>query len=107
VRINHIGSASGIDAGLYGNTDIGTAQKLISIVRSMLATNGQSLPGILTWPFKHPLPYEDWITEDVYHDMFVRVGRDESLMQRFFLNRCAKIIGHRMHSLKKKLPLKF
>jgi transposase len=91
--INHIGSASGIDSGLYGNTDIGTAQKLISIARYLLATNGQSLPGILTWQFNHPLPYEEGITEDVYHDLFVRVGRDESLTQGFFLNRCAKIKG--------------
>ena len=46
--IDHIGSASGIDEGLYSNTGTGTAQKIISIVRYLLATNGQSLPGILT-----------------------------------------------------------
>jgi transposase len=89
--IDHIGSASGIDDGLYGNTDLGAAQKIISIARYLLATNGQSLPGILTWQFNHPLPYEDGITEDVYHDLFVRVGRDESLQQNFFANRCAGI----------------
>jgi hypothetical protein len=77
--IDHIGSASGIDDGLYGNTDLGTARKIISIARYLLATNGQSLPGILTWQFNHQLPYEDGMTEDVYHDLFARVGRDESL----------------------------
>ena len=41
--IGHIGSASGIDDGIYSNTDIGTAQKIISIARYLLATNGQSL----------------------------------------------------------------
>ena len=66
--IDHIGSVSGIDDGIYGSTDIGSAQKIISIARYLLATNGQSLPGILTWQFNHPIPYEDGITEDIYHD---------------------------------------
>ena len=89
--IDHIGITSGIDKGIYRNTDIGTAQKIISIARYFLATNGQSLPGILTWQFNHLLPYEDGITEDIYHDLFVKVGRDESLQQNFFANRCAGI----------------
>jgi transposase len=89
--IDHIGAMSGIDAGIYSNTDIGTAQKIISIARYLLATNGQSLPGILTWQFNHPLPYEDGISEDIYHDLFVQVGRDESLQQNFFASRCAGI----------------
>ena len=89
--IDHIGIASDIDNGVYANTDIGTAQKIISIARYLLATNGQSLPGILTWQFNHPLPYEDGISEDIYHDLFVKIGRDESLQQNFFANRCACI----------------
>jgi hypothetical protein len=89
--IDHIGSVSGIDDGLYSNTDLGTAQKIISIARYLLATKGQSLPGILTWQFNHPLPYEEGMTEDVYHDLFSQVGRNESLQQSFFANRCASI----------------
>jgi transposase len=91
--IDHIGTVSGIDEGIYSSTDAGTAQKIISIARYLLATNGQSLPGILTWQFNHPLPYEDGISEDVYHDLFVRVGRDESLQQSYFASRCAGIQG--------------
>ena len=91
--INHIGTASGIDDGIYGNTDIGTAQKTISLARYLLATNGQSLPGILTWQFNHPLPYEEGLSEDIYHDLFLQIGRDESLQQNFFANRCASIKG--------------
>jgi hypothetical protein len=79
--IDHIGAASGIDDGIYGSTDLGTAQKIISIARYLLATDGNTLPGILTWQFNHALPYEDGISEDVYHNLFVRVGRDESLQQ--------------------------
>lgn len=89
--ISHIGDASGIDDAIYGNTDTGTAQKILSLARYLLATNGQTLPGIQTWQFTHPLPYEDGISEDVYHDLFEQVGRDESLQQNFFLSRCAGI----------------
>jgi transposase len=91
--IDHIGTTSGIDDGIYSYTDLGTAQKILSIARYLLAANGQSLPGILTWQFNHSLPYEDGISEDVYHDLFVQVGRDESLQQSFFASRCAGIKG--------------
>jgi transposase len=91
--ISHIGAASGIDGGIYDSTDTGTAQKIISIARYLLATNGQSLPGILTWQFNHPLPYEDGISEDIYHELFARIGRDESLQQNFFASRCGGIKG--------------
>jgi hypothetical protein len=33
--INHIGTASGIDAGIYSYTDLGTAQKIESFFESM------------------------------------------------------------------------
>jgi len=90
--IDHIGAVSGIDGGIYGNTDLGTAQKIISLARYLLATNGQSLPGILTWQFNHPLPYGDGLSEDIYHDLFARIGRDESLQQNFFASRCESIM---------------
>lgn len=87
--INHIGSVSGIDDAIYAATDTGTAQKIISLARYLLATNGQSLPGIQTWQYNHQLPYEDGITEDIYHNLFARIGNDESLQQRFFKSRCS------------------
>ena len=86
--IDHIGTVSGIDAGIYGAADLGTAQKIISLARYLLATNGQSLPGILTWQFSHPLPYTQGLSEVSYHNLFVQVGRDESLQQNFFKSRC-------------------
>lgn len=89
--INHIGDESGIDDAIYGNTDLGTAQKILSLARYLLATNGQSLPGITTWQFTHPLPYEDGLSEDVYHDLFEKVGLDEQLQQNFFASRIAGI----------------
>ena len=89
--ISHIGDASGIDDAVYGNTDLGTAQKILSLARYLLATNGQSFPGITAWQYSHPLPYEDGISEDVYHDLFEEVGRDEGLQQSFFASRCGGI----------------
>ena len=86
--IDHIGTVSGIDDAIYSSTDLGTAQKIISLARYLLATNGQPLPGIQTWQYNHPLPYEDGITEDVYHNLFVSIGLDESLQQNFFKHRC-------------------
>ena len=85
--IDHIGKSSGIDDAIYSATDQGTAQKILSLARYLLATNGQSFPGITTWQFTHPLPYEDGMSEDIYHDLFETVGRDESLIQSFFASR--------------------
>lgn len=92
--IQHIGSVSGIDDAIYASTDIGTAQKIISLARYLLATNGQTFPGIQTWQFNHPLPYTRGISEDVYHDLFVNIGFDESLQQNFFRERCSKLGEH-------------
>ena len=89
--IDHIGKASGIDDAIYNGTDIGTAQKILSLARYLLATNGQSFPGITAWQYTHPLPYEDGISEDVYHLLFEKVGTDEGLQQSFFASRCAGI----------------
>jgi len=89
--IDHIGSVSGIDDAVYASTDTGTAQKIISLARYLLATNGQSLPGIQSWQYNHPLPYEDGISEDVYHNLFVQIGFDETLQQKFFSKRCESL----------------
>ena len=91
--VDHIGKASGIDDAIYASTDQGTAQKILSLARYLLATNGQSFPGITTWQFTHPLPYEDGLTEDIYHDVFEAVGRDESLIQSFFESRLSSLGG--------------
>ena len=85
--IAHIGDVSGIDSAIYDATDLGTAQKIISLARYLLGTGGQTLPGILTWQFSHPLPYEHGLSEGVYHELFARIGRDESLVQNFFASR--------------------
>lgn len=92
--VDHIGTVSGIDAAVYASTDLGTAQKVISIARYLFASNGQTLPGIQTWQFTHPLPYASGISEDIYHDLFNRIGLDESLQQNFFKERCSLLEGN-------------
>lgn len=91
--IGHIGKASGIDDTIFSSTDRGTAQKILSLARYLLGTNGQSLPGITVWQYTHQLPYEEGLSEDIYHDLFAAVGRDESLMQSFFASRLASAGG--------------
>jgi len=91
--IDHIGKASGIDEAVYRGTDLGTAQKILSIARFFLATDGHSLPLLNTWQFSHPLPYEDGLSEAIYGELFARVGTDESLQQTFFAARCEAISG--------------
>lgn len=89
--IDHIGKESGIDSGIYSSTDLGTAQKILSLARYLLATDGHSLPAIASWQFSHPLPYEHGLSESMYHDLFCRVGMDESLQQNFFRSRAAML----------------
>jgi transposase len=91
--IDHIGKVSGIDEGVYRGTDLGTAQKILSIARFFLATDGHSLPLLNTWQFSHPLPYEDGLSEAIYGELFTKVGTDESLQQNYFAARCEGIIG--------------
>lgn len=86
--IDHIGKTSGIDSAIYANADSGTAQKIISLARYLFAADGQSLPGIATWQYNHPLPYSEGISEEIYHRLFKDVGLDESLQQNYFKCRC-------------------
>ena len=92
--VDHIGTVSGIDEAVYASTDLGTAQKIISIARYLFASNGQTLPGIQTWQFTHPLPYASGISEDIYHALFNKIGLDESLQQNFFKERCDLLEGN-------------
>ena len=85
--IEHVGDISGIDEDLYLVTDKPTAEKILSIARYIVATDGASLPGIEEWMLTHSVPYQHPITEDVYRKLFNEVGRDESLRQGYFKRR--------------------
>ena len=88
---DHIGKTSGIDGTLYSAANQWTVQKTLSLARYLLATNDQSFPGITTLQFMHPLPYEDGLSEDIYHTLFETIARDESLIQSLFESRFSSL----------------
>lgn len=89
--LEHIGMDSGIDTDLYACTDPGTAQKILSVARYLVATHGDSLPHIKVWQLSHPIPYAEGLSEDIYHSLFERIGLDETLRQKFFKRRTARL----------------
>ena len=89
--LEHVGIASGIDNALLASTDEGTALKIMSIARFLVATSGDSLPHIETWQLTHPIPYADGITEDVYYNLCRSIGIDETFRQRLFFERCQQL----------------
>ena len=82
--LDFIGRDSGIDEDLRSVTDRPTADKLLSLARYLVGTDGCTFPGIEEWQLTHPTPYAHPITEGVYLDLFREVGRDETLIQGFF-----------------------
>ena len=92
--LNHVGSISGIDDALLASTDKGTALKIMSIARFLVATSGDSLPHIETWQLTHPMPYVDGITEDIYYNLCKSIGIDETFRQRLFHERCQQVGTH-------------
>lgn len=85
--IEYVGSRFGIAQDVieaYGQAD---GRKLLSVAWYLLATDGASLPGIESWCIRHPTPYHDGITEDIYCRLFNDIGRDEDALQRLFLAR--------------------
>ena len=73
--------------------DRGTWEKLLTAAWYCFATDGDTWPGMVQWTTKyvHNLPYATAISEDMYHDLFVKIGADESARQRIFLER-AKLL---------------
>jgi len=92
--LSHVGNASGMDDALLASTDKGTALKIMSIARFLVATSGDSLPHIETWQLTHPIPYVDGITEDIYYNLCKSIGIDETFRQCLFYERCRQLGSH-------------
>ena len=73
-----VGEESGTDRAVKLALDEGDALKCISLARYLVATDGQSLPAIVEWQMRHELPYKSGITEDIYHDFFSSLGKNET-----------------------------
>lgn len=91
--LDFIGKDSGIDDDLYssiGQDEEGIAQKILSIARFWVATEGDSLPHIKYWQITHPLPYAH-MSEDIYHDLFVELGLRPELSYKYFKYRANRL----------------
>ena len=86
--MDFIGRESGIDADVYSSCDEATAKKIISVARYYLQSDGEATSHIEKWQLTHQmLPYGYSISEDCAHDLFQRIGADETIPQSFFFNR--------------------
>ena len=90
--VSHVADKSGITAEINKavGRDRGIAQKLQTLAWYAFATDGETWPGIRAWTTKYAglLPYRDSsISQDMYHDLFVYLGYNESIKQSVFKHR--------------------
>lgn len=78
-----VGEATGIDKALKkAFPEEADALKVISLARYLVASDGDSLPKIEEFCLTHKLPYND-ISEDIYHDLFQKIGINEDIIQKY------------------------
>ena len=92
--VSHVAGKSGITAEINQATGIdkGIAQKVQTLVWYDFASDGETWPGLVPWTTKYAglLPYrESPISQDMYHDLFVYLGHNESIKQSIFRHRAA------------------
>lgn len=96
--VNHVSLKSGVTSEVVTatNSDRGTAQKILTLSWYAFASDGETWPGIFSWTSKYAglLPYrESPISQDMYHDLFIYLGGNESIKQSIFKHR-ADTMGH-------------
>lgn len=92
--VDFIGRESGIDADVYTSCDEATAKKIISLARYYLQSDGEATSHIEKWQLTHQMfPYGYPISEDCAHDLFMKVGADEAILQSVFFNRAKHLDG--------------
>lgn len=89
--LDFVGRESGIDSDLESCFDVGDSQKIVSIARYLVATEGQSLTRLENWTLNHPVPYVEGISEDVYYKLFGSLGNNEEGAQRYFARRARSL----------------
>lgn len=85
------GRESGIDADVQSSLRAGEAEKILSVARFWLATDGNALPRLEGWQLTHEPPYTFGISEDVYGELFKSVGINEDAIQRYFRARSSRL----------------
>ena len=86
-----VGKTSGIDDDVHGSFNEGDARKILSIARYWIGSCGHTLPRLESWQVMHPLPYGEPITEDVYGELFKKLGRNENGIQSYFSCRALRL----------------
>ena len=90
--VAHVAEKCGIRNEVFKalGDDKGAAQKILTMAWYAFATDGGTWPGIKSWCIKYngQLPYRDGaISQDMYHDLFVKLGKNEQLRQSVFQHR--------------------
>ena len=84
-----VGRQTGISEHLRNSFAEPQAQKIDTVARYLIATDGAPMPRIESWQISHPTPYAPGLSEDVYGDLFRDVGRNEDGRQKYFANRAS------------------
>lgn len=87
------GRNSLIDQDVRRCFDCGDADKILSIARYWLGTDGTPLTRLEGWQLMHELPYQYGISEDVYGELFKSLGCNEDGIQRYFQARGSRLSG--------------
>lgn len=82
---------TGIADHLYQSFAEPIAQKIDTVARYLIATDGAPMPRIEAWQITHPTPYAPGLSEDVYGKLFHDVGLDEDGQQKYFAKRAQKL----------------
>lgn len=95
--IEQIGKSSGIDEDIYNSCDEITANKIITLARYYLQSDGEPTSHIEKWQLTHSMePYGNPISENIAHNLFKEIGSNESISQNIFLNRAERINGEKV-----------
>ena len=92
--VSHVAQKSGVAQQLEDAipSDIGFRQKIETLSWYGFAMDGDTWPGVLSWSTRYAglLPYRDTpISQDMYHDVFVYLSRNEEVKQSIFLARAS------------------
>lgn len=90
--VAHVAEKCGIRNEVFKalGDDKGAAQKILTMAWYAFATDGGTWPGLMNWCIRYSgqLPYRDNpISQDMYHDLFVKLGRNEEIKQSVFQHR--------------------
>ena len=86
-----VGKQSGIEESVIAALPEPDALKTLSLAHYLVASDGQTLPGIESWQINHPIPYKEPLTERVYGELFEQLGKNETWIQNYFRQIASKL----------------